>query len=419
MTNNDVKLIRELAFRVKEISTLPRYARNRQKWAEHNDLTGDKSPLLWICPDDDGGWLELIPESSLQTQDPELRHLERQLRKMIYHHENFSDDYVIEPIVRFDISGEYTGYHYGDARQTSAWGVPVRAKPISGQAYHLDNFLDSEEKINLFLNHEVDFIIDQKAHDHLRNKYLDALDGIIELQMTIPYVVLVQSLIIELVHLRGLSELMVDLYDNADLIHQLLDHMSASKVRLLEKMENAELLYDNRSNFYTGSGGLGYSNTSKTTLWSGKLDTMWGFADAQEFSGVSPDMFREFAVKYQKKGLDKFGLSCYGCCESMDEKMDIIFQELANLRRVSVSPWSNIEKAAATIGDRAIYSWKPNPVDVCIEYNQDIIETNLKRLKKSTQDKCFTEIILKDIRTCSGHPENLGRFIDQVKQIMI
>lgn len=418
MLSKNVRIIRNLAKKIAEISASPRYIKNRYKWAEHNDLCGDKEPLLWICPDDDGGWLELVPEQSLETEDPDFRNLERCLRKMIYHHEHFADDYVIEPKVRFDIPGEYTGYHYGNPEQESAWGVQVFGKSISKQAYHLDNHLDSDAKVQAFLNHEVDFIVNNQELDRLSKKYSEVLDGILELEFNVPYVVLVQSLIIELIHLYGMSELLVDLYDKPEKIHGIMDHMSTSKLRLLENLERQNLLYDNRSNFYTGSGGLGYKTDVDSNPWNGKLDTMWGFADSQEFNGVSPEMFQEFALYYQKRGLNKFGYVSYGCCESMDQKIDIVLREISNIRRISISPWSSIEIAAEAIGSKAIYSWKPNPVDVCINYNPETLDANIERLKTSTIGKCYTEIILKDIRTCSGHPENLKLFIDKVKRKM-
>jgi hypothetical protein len=366
-------LIRELAKRLKDVSEKPQNSIKRHNWADHNDLKRNTEPMLWVCPDDDGGWEELVPESEIICQDPDLRQLEIKLKRTLYHAGHFDDDFVFEPAVYFDIPGEYTGYHYGCRTQKTVWGIKVQAKVAGKTAYHLDNFIRTPEDFQTILNHEVDFIPDHAELDRLKEKYQEALNGIIAINFNLPYSVLVQSLLIELVHMRGLEELMYDLYDNAEILMQLLRHMAESKARLLDRLEQNKMLFDNRINIYTGSGSLGYTNDLLKKPEDVKLKDMWGFADAQEFSNVSPQMFEAFAVQNQKIGLNKFGMGCYGCCEPMDNKYDIIFRHIDNLRRISVSPWSDIKMAAENIGDRAIYSWKPNPVLICCGFDEDSV----------------------------------------------
>ncbi|GKX28222.1 hypothetical protein SH1V18_07020 [Vallitalea longa] len=410
-----VKVIRELAKQLKEISSLPKNRLKAQKWADHNDLKGNTEPLLWICPDDDGGWVELVPNETLQTEDKDLRELEVRLRRYIYHFHHFEDDFAFEPVVRFDMPGEYTGFMYGDSNQKTAWGINIDSYGISKDAYHLNNYLKDEANVEALLNHEVDFIPDIIEYTRLKDKYEEAIDNTIDIEFNIPYTVLVQSLLIELVHLKGLEELMFDLYDHADLIESIIGHMSDSKVRLLEKLEKNNMLFDNKSNIYTGSGGLGYSNVPVKDNNKVMLSDMWGFADSQEFSNVSNDMYEKFALKYQIRGLSKFGLACYGCCEPLDTKFDLIFRELPNIRRLSVSPWSDVRIAAENIKNRAIYSWKPNPAKVCTGINEPEMTRMLKETAQITKD-CNVEIILKDIRTCDNTPKHLQQFIELVKR---
>lgn len=410
-----VQIIRELSKQLRELSQRTENRHKAQLWADHNDLKENRHTLLWICPDDDGGWLELVPPDSLQTEDADLRGLEMRLRKYLYHGAHFQDDFVFEPLVRYDLPGEYTGYQYGDSRQKSAWGIPIGSYHIGKEAYHLENYLESPEQIQLLLNHEVDFIPDEAEHRRLKEKLEDAVDGIIQIQFHLPYSVLVQSLLIELVHLRGLENLMFDLYDNEELLHQIMDHMSQSKARLLERLEENRMLFDNRTNLYTGSGGLGYSNVPVQNPEAVKLTDMWGFADAQEFSNVSAQMFRDFALQYQQRGLNKFGLMCYGCCEPLDDKFSSIFELLPGVRRLSVSPWSNVALAAEAIGRKAIFSWKPNPSKICTGFDPKEIEPWLREVAHQTRD-CYTEIILKDIRTCGATPQHLQEFCALVKR---
>ena len=65
---------------------------------------------------------------------------------------------------------------------------------------------------------------------------------------------------------------------------------------------------------------------------------MWAYAESQEFVSVSPEMTREFAIDYEKRLLENFGLSAYGCCDNLEKKLPDVLS-ISNIRRISVSPW--------------------------------------------------------------------------------
>lgn len=404
-----VEYLRTLAGRLAEASAAPANAQKRKRWADHNDLRAIGRPLLWICPDDDGAWLELVPERAHRCADPDLRALENRLLKYLYHAEHFDDDFVFEPRVYFPIPGEYTGYLYGHVAQATAWGIAIDKQMVGKNAYQLAAFVETEADYAPLLAHEVDFIVDEAEYTRQRALYGEVLGGILDVRFQLPYSVLVQSLLIELVHLRGLENLLYDLYDHPDTLHAVLAHMARSKARLLDRLEAARLLFDNRTNIYTGSGGLGYTNAPAKADADVLLSDMWGFADAQEFSAVSAEMFERFALVNQAVGLSKFGLGCYGCCEPLDDKYDAIFRHLPGIRRLSVSPWSNVDLAAERIGRRAIFSWKPNPATVCTGFDADSLRAELSHTAHAAR-ACHTEVILKDIRTCGETPVHLQRF---------
>lgn len=405
-----VDYLRELAKKLTELADCEENERKRRRWADHNELVEPQTPLLWVCPDDDGAWLELIPPESLLCEDADFRVVENVLRKYLYQQEHFRDDFTYEKRIYITYPGVYTGYLFGNVEQDTAWGVSIVKPKVGKGAYHLDNFLKTEEDFEKLLNHEVDFIPDEEEHSRLKQKYEEALDGILEVEFQIPYSVLVQSLWIELVHLRGLENILYDLYDEAELLHQVARHMGESKARLLKRLEEKRLLYDNRWNIYTGSGGLGYTHASRKSPEEVKLQDMWGFADAQELGTVSPKMFEEFALENQKLGMNLFGMGCYGCCEPLDGKYDAIFRHITNLRRLSINPWTNVDEAVEKIGRKTVFSWKPNPAEICMGFQESYMEEKLKLVAEKTKD-CYVEIILKDIRTCGGTDENLVKFV--------
>jgi hypothetical protein len=323
--------IRELAKQLREYASTEANDKKRQRWADHNDLLRRQSPLLWVCPDDDGGWLELVPLETLECKNKELQQLELQLKKYIYHATYFHDDFVFEKKVYFNLPGTYTGYLYGSTEEETAWGVRFVKQHAGKNAYHLNNYLKTDEDFEALLNHEVDWIEDKEEYKRLKLIYEEALDGILEVEFHLPYSVLVQSLLIDHVHLRGLEELLYDLYDYPERTLQVLKHMGESKARLLKRLENDHKLFDNRTNIYTGSGSLGYTNDPRKEPEAVKLSDMWGFADAQEFSNVSPKMFEEFAIENQKIGLNLFGRGCYGCCS----RLIISMMQFISILRIS------------------------------------------------------------------------------------
>ena len=87
---------------------------------------------------------------------------------------------------------------------------------------------------------------------------------------------------------------------------------------------------------------------------------MWGFCESQETVGVSPEMVGEFVVPYQKPIMERFGLSCYGCCEPLDPRWYLL-KDIKGLTRVSVSPWADVNRMAEYLGKEFVYSRKPSP----------------------------------------------------------
>jgi hypothetical protein len=74
-------------------------------------------------------------------------------------------------------------------------------------------------------------------------------------------------------------------------------------------------------------------------------------------------MHEEMDIEYQKRIMEPFGLVYYGCCEPLDRKIDIV-KKLPHLRKVSVTPWADINVAAEAIGGDYVVSIKPNPANV-------------------------------------------------------
>jgi hypothetical protein len=78
------------------------------------------------------------------------------------------------------------------------------------------------------------------------------------------------------------------------------------------------------------------------------------------------------------------------------------------LRRVSCSPWANVEKMAAYLGNRYVYSCKPNPAALTVpEIDAGGLRHSLRETLEKTRG-CCVELIMKDNHTLAGRPENVA-----------
>ena len=143
------------------------------------------------------------------------------------------------------------------------------------------------------------------------------------------------------------------------------------------------------------------------------------FGLAQMFSTVSPRMFQEFEVDYASRICARFGLVYYGCCDPLDGKMAQV-RMIPNVRKVSMSPWVNQERGAAEIGRDFVFSRKPNPAFLAVDYfDPDQVRADLTATRRICADHgCPLEIIMKDISTVRFEPERLFEWARIAMQVV-
>ena len=190
--------------------------------------------------------------------------------------------------------------------------------------------------------------------------------------------------------------------------------MMDALISRLEQFEKLDLLSVCDGNHRVGSGGLGFTDELPQPDYDGKharpMD-QWGTATGQIFSEVSPAMHDEFCLRHEIRWLEKFGLNCYGCCEPLHNKMGIL-RKVPRLRKISMSPWVDIEKGAEQIGKDYVFSHKPNPAILAgdrwePEKARDVLRDALEKTRG-----CAVEIIMKDITTCREEPRRLWEWCE-------
>ena len=207
----------------------------------------------------------------------------------------------------------------------------------------------------------------------------------------------------------GVQEAMMDLVLKPDLVNEAMAHLVDCYLHELDQWEEMNLLSAHECPACSGSGGFAYASDLPPADFDParvRPKDMFGCATAQIFSEVSPEMHWEFAVRHEMRWLERWGLTYYGCCEPLDLKMGIL-RRIPNLRKVSMSPWINPERAAAEVGPDYVFSHKPNPAILAEDnWRPEIARENLVEVIEKARG-CRIEIVFKDISTVRNDPRRL------------
>lgn len=396
MSKEDRNILKKLAEKVAKIAASPEMKGTRLLWKRHNML--EKTRPVIFC-DPENGWNEIITESQMKCAGKLAGRWEMDLRKEIFWGEKMGDDKPVEPFfdVPYTVSPDDWGakavYHQTDSLGSYIWDNPVK-----------------DYKIDLEKLHSPDFKIDHATTSGCLEIAEDIFSGILTVRLKGTWWWSL-GLTLPGASLRGLQNMFMDFIDHNDEIKELLSIISRGHMDKLNYLEKNGLLSLNNDGTYIGSGGFGFTDELPQNYFNGRVRCrdMWGFTESQETVNVSPEMYEEFIFPYEKPIMDRFGLTCYGCCEPVNSRWHIVKRH-HNLRRVSCSPWADYEKMAEYLQDRYIFSMKPNPTVLAEPViNEEEIRTGLRKEFEITKG-CVVEVVMKDNHTIGKNPENVVRW---------
>jgi hypothetical protein len=392
------RILRDLAKRLAEIAHLPIMEKRRELWRRHNQLERVR-PMVLVFPE--GGWAELLPDSVLSCSGEAARKMEWFLRHRIYCHEHIPDDWVFEP-----------EWFVQKAVTNTGWGLEARhlESPEERGAWAFDPIIKGREDLRKLRFPEV--IYDEGKTQREVETAHDLFDGILAVNLKgIGHVSF--HLMALYTGWRGLEQAMVDMCENPGMVHEAMSFLEEGHRRLIQQYEALNLLSLNNDDTYHSSGGVGYTDELPPLGYDpGHIRPcdLWASAEAQELAQVGPAMHEEFSLNYERRLLEPFGLNGYGCCEDLTLKLDRVLT-IPHIRRISISPFAQVEKCAEKIGGKCIFSWKPHPAHIVGGFDEDQIRAYLAHTLDVTRD-CVIEMILKDTHTCENHPERFTRWAE-------
>jgi hypothetical protein len=401
MTNTDRSLLRELAQRYVEICSDPEQDRRRDLWRRHNSLK-ETQPLIYVRA---FAWNEM-PQSRCVCEDPFFRPFENFFRQRLFWN-TMDDDSIFEPWITVQAYRMCTG-----------WGVPVTRhfSDSANGAFKIDYPIKELADVGMLHTPRHEINEEKTAEDVQRIG--DVIGDIITVNVDRgpAYRMWSADLSTDLGYLRGIEHFMMDMMDNQDWLHRLVNFLADGVLKTHEEAEASGdwglCAHQNQAMPYAEE----FRDPAPSVNGVGR-DQLWGFMAAQEFAGVSPEMHDEFLLQYQLPILKKFGLVAYGCCEDLTHKIDIL-RQIPNLRRITVSPFANAEKCAEQIGRDYVLSYRPSPADmVSYDFNPERIRSILRKDLDACR-KCHFDITLKDVETVQGDPDRVRNWVTITREVI-
>lgn len=412
------EVLRTLAKKWMEYAGLPVMAERRRQWRCIKDLQMEQ-PMILVetCMLSD-----YIGEKELQCTDPYLRNIEKSLFEIVRHAEEIGDDIVVEPYFRIPWVLEISSY-----------GLPIEAYHATstdgsalGYSFHFSVQNEADvEKLHLRSRR-----VDREKTLHYK-QLLDDIFGDI-----LPVVVggfdyfnrdhgyhpwlgnLYCGLTMDLFKLVGNDNLLLWLYDKPDLIHRIMALLRDDRIAHLRFMEQEKLLYVNTDTWNPCPGSYGYVSDLPDKANEIKLSDCWAWIDSQESEPISPAMMNEFFLPYMAEVTKLFGLTYYGCCEGVHDRLQHVIKAMPNLRAVSVSGWSDLFKCAEVIGRDYVYSRKPTPSYISGPYpDWHLVKKDAADTIRAARN-CNLEFCFRDVYTVDGDRKRFSDWVSMVKSLL-
>ena len=400
LSEKEKTILRTLAQRIAEIAALPIHREKTRLWQKLNDLDSER-PMVWI---NEIPWNEMNvnDELTLQCEHEWARQQEDELRKIIYQWNHMPADMVVNDYLGCPLAIHSTDFGIiedVDIIKTDDTN-PVVSRHFNIQIREPEDL----EKIKMpVVSHNLDTT--NVIFATMSELYQDIMPvrkvGQTHIWFT-PWDFLIRW--------WGVQEAMTDLVMRPNMVHDAVDRMVDAWMTELDQFIDQNLLSLDCDNTRVGSGGYGYTSELPGPSYAShhvKPQNMWGCSNAQIFSEVSPEMHWEFAVEHDLRWLERWGLTYYGCCEPLHNKMGVM-RKIPNLRKISTSPWCDLRKILDEIGTDYVISRKPSPAifaenSFCPQRARSAIQEVLD----ASGGAHHIEFILKDISTVKYRPERL------------
>ncbi len=388
---DEIKYVRELAAEVVNIAREPRMAAIKQRWRDVNGLRRPDHSPVWCNPV--GLWKELIPDSGLCCRDHLLRDMELTFKKLMIKREIDDDtpvnDYFKSTMI-FDVTPD------------NIWGVDIVRESLEaeGSAWQYKSALQTADDFDRLCVPEYHY--NQQKTAAATAQFEEVLSGVMQVRL-VPFggYFSIATICSAAANLRGMEQMMMDMMLEPELVHRLMNVIYKGAMRFLDAVETAGKIVPNNDEAMFQSDPLRPGITENDY----SLKDCWIAGNSQELDQVSPAMFEEFLLDYQKKIFARFGAVSYGCCENLTNKMDPVLA-IPNLKIMVCSAWTNLDKLIAKVGTKHCIMWRHKASDVVCPHDTAALKQYVNEGARKLQGYYY-QTILRELQTQMGHDNRL------------
>ncbi|MEG1754041.1 MAG: hypothetical protein RR234_09025, partial [Christensenella sp.] len=380
-TQKETERLRKLAARYSEIAQSDDMKTKKRQWTALRDLKPERPMILFETFSVTG----FLTEADFECENPYLKNVEKTFLQAIKQYEFVQDDIVIENyfqlawrVIRSDYGVKIVEHHADDSMgYMSNFPIATPEDILPVRVGNYDNFFP-DFGFNPFCGNNAPVIT------------------------------------MDLFKLVGNDNLMFWPYDHPEALTKLMDFLMEDRRRFVKWLQDEKIMALNTDNQFAGPSGYGYVSELPNAS-SGAVPTpknCWTWVESQETNLYSPDMFGELFLPYLAEYANMFGLVSYGCCEPVDDRIDLVKKAMPGLRTVSVSGWNNFESVAESLGKDYVYCRKPNPAYISgADRNWDGMKKDIERTWNCTKNQPV-EFVVRDVYDIA---EDMARIPEWVK----
>ena len=415
MEKKDVARLRELARQIREIAELPIQENNRKLWTAVNDLRMIR-PVIHVR-DYPRYLIEYEDELTTTIEDEFLKKIELDLLVRLYEWKHLRCDRVVEPTIKCPVVYNDSGYGIqvstGDRADFLGGGEYKEAKNFEPQ-------ITCEADLKKIKTPVVEYCEEETMR---RCDILQEIFGdILRVKLFGRYNFRCCPMD-DIFTWMGISEGMFKLATEPELMHQAVELYINAAIDRIRQYERLGILSSNNGFENIGNNCIGYTSELPPATESGigaKISDIWGQSADQIMTCVSPKMTKEFCFDHEKRWAALFKLYSYGCCERLDNKLDLLTGSFPNIRKVSCSPYSDLESTMEQLGDRYVISFKPNSTYLAHEsagfdYLRKEMATALDLSRKYKVNLVFN---MKTLISLNGDPTRLWKWCDMASDMV-
>lgn len=400
ISEKEKERLRSLAKTQLEIANSEKNLIRTREWIDHNACRG-KRPMVHLEIDN---FTQEVLLPQMQCQDPMARRIEKRLLHNFFNMQVLDDDKVVAPYfgVWWDLDLKPWGFEVQKELASDGGLGQHFAEQVGELGEEMDKFKPSDFRLKKDETIEYFKACEDTFGDVLPVKWAGKS--------------LTCWLTQDVVHILGMENMYFALYDYPDEFMQILDQLANDYIRFFEKWQDSGLLYPTAGFEECNQGSVCLSDELPGE-GPVKLNQIWLHMDSQETINISTDMFESMIWGSYKKVAEKFGLVSFGCCDPL-ERLWPCLSQLKNLRKASISPWTDeAYMGEALAGRKTIYHRKPNPnfIGVTEILDEDAwrghITTTLKHAKN-----CTLEFSIRDVYTIHNDISKAKRSVEIIKE---